>query len=344
MPIQLPASPETWHAWWVVGVLFPAHVIIGVASVPLLLFFLARLSPWAWAFAVLYAPFYLYPAQLKYPGWKGADWLWNLFDYQTTCPSYFGQFGVHGGERVDRAQQYFVACHPHGCVIFQRTFWRSASLERLFDRPWRMLAASALFRIPLVRELTLLFGAVDAGRANCERLLRAGANVVVWPGGLDEANTSDDLHSPQVTLRTRSGFVRLAVRHGAAVLPVFVFGELDAVSAVPMLPRPLAAWLQRTLRISSNIFLGRYRTFIPKRVPFNLCLGKPIAVDAEAAAAGEAALEAEVKRVHAAYKEELRRLYEENKERFGYESRALVFACDAQPKSVARSPRTKKVE
>ena len=98
----------------------------------------------------------------------------------------------------------------------------------------------------------------------------------------------------------------------------------------------LAAWLQRTMRISSNIFLGRYYTFIPSRVPFNMCIGKPVAVDPAAALAFEAdpmAFEAEVRRVHAEYKQELRRLYEANKARFGYEERALVFACDEVKKS-----------
>jgi len=322
------APPETWKAWWVVGVLFPAHVLVGVATVPLLLYSLAILSPWAWVFAAVYAPFYLYPAQHKFPGWKGADWMWRFFDYQTTCTSYFGEFEVHGGANVDRAAQYFVACHPHGCVIFQRTFWRCASLEGLFDRPWRMLAASVLFRIPIVREMTLLFGAVDASKSNVERHLRHGANICVWPGGLDEANTADSAVSGAVTLRTRSGFVRLAVKHGVAVLPVFVFGELDAVSAVPTLPKPLAAWLKRTLRVSSNVFLGRYYSFMPQRVPFHMVLGKPIHVAANGAGMPSDAFEAEVQRVHAAYKAELQRVYDEHRERFGYRHRALVFSCD----------------
>ena len=49
-----------------------AHVLVGVASVPLLLYSLATLSTWAWVFAAMYAPFFFYPAQHKFPGWKGA--------------------------------------------------------------------------------------------------------------------------------------------------------------------------------------------------------------------------------------------------------------------------------
>ena len=269
------------------------------------------------------------------------DFMWRFFDYETTCASYFGEFEVHqGGGALDPDAQYFMAAHPHGTVIFQRTFWRAACLERLFNRPWRMLGASVLFRIPIVREMTLWFGAVDASRSNVERLLRRGVNVVVWPGGLDEANSVDDQQT--VNLRTRTGFIRLAVKHGASVLPVFVFGELDAVEAVRFLPQPIAAWLKRNLRISSNAFIGRYGSFIPRRVPFNLVLGKPIptkaspAADARDEASAAGVFDAEVDRVHAAYKTELRRLYTEHKARFGYEGRDLVFTCESSAHASTR--------
>ena len=28
--------PETWKAWWVVGVIFPAHLVLGILRLPLL--------------------------------------------------------------------------------------------------------------------------------------------------------------------------------------------------------------------------------------------------------------------------------------------------------------------
>lgn len=340
MPIKCPSTPETWKAWWVVGILFPAHIVLGVASVPMALYhlFWAR-SPIAWALAALYCPFYLYPAQVKYPGWKGFDSMWAFFDYGATCESYFGEFRMWGGKHVDKTKQHFVACHPHGAAIFQRTFWRTEQLEGLFgDRPWRMLGASVLFKIPIVREMSLWFGAVDASRPNCDRLLKAGCNLCVFPGGLDEANSSEDAATGAITIRTRTGFIRLAVQHGACVLPVFCFGELDAVASVRFLPRALSDWLLRTWRMSSTGFLGRYYSFVPKRVPFNLCLGAPIATQQAKAAESEAAFDAEVARVHVAYKAELKRLYGEYQERFGYEGRALVFACEAiEAKKSAKS-------
>ena len=68
---------------------------------------------------------------------------------------------------------------------------------------------------------------------------------------------------------------------------------------------------------------------LPKRVPLNLCIGKPIPVRV---AAEGLAFDSEVERVHALYKAELRRLYKENAAKFGYEDRELVFLCEKKGK------------
>ena len=44
------------------------------------------------------------------------------------------------------------------------------------------------------------------------------------------------------------------------------------------------------------------------------------------------AFDSEVERVHGLYKAELRRLYAENKAKFGYEDRELVFLCEKKAK------------
>ncbi|CAE8596908.1 unnamed protein product [Polarella glacialis] len=332
--VQTPDKPETWKAFFVVGVL-SLHIILGLLSIPVAAYYLAIGSSKAWVLALLYFPFYLWPAQSQYPGWEifGKS-LWRLMDYETSCASYFGQWAVHGTERIDAGTQYFVACHPHGTLIFQRMFWHSPKLEKCFTRPWRMLAASVVFRIPLMRELSLLFGAVDASRATCERLLRDGVNVVVWPGGLDEASSADA--PDEVRLRTRTGFIRLAVQHGTPVLPMFVFGELDAVRTVSPLPSALARFCQKKLRISTAFAVGRFLV-MPFRVPFNLCVGKPVPVKQ---CSEPAAVDLEVARVHAEYKAELQALFESNKKQFGYADRKLVFVCE----QAGTGERTKKAK
>ncbi|KAJ1452744.1 diacylglycerol acyltransferase, partial [Pelagophyceae sp. CCMP2097] len=217
------------------------------------------------------------------------------------------------------SKQYIVAVHPHGLAIFSRLFWQTDRCAFL-TRKWRIIAANALFYVPVVRELTLLFGAVGASRATFETLLRSGCNVVVYPGGLDEANSITD--GSIVTLRLRKGFVRLAVGHGVDILPMFVFGELETLSAVRPLPEVVSKWLQKNFRISTTLFIGRFWLFVPRRVPFDLVVGKPITVTQRDAGA---AFDVELEKVYLAYKAEMVLLFEENKQKFGYANRKLVL-------------------
>ena len=317
---------EGLKPFFVVGLLFPLHIILGVACVPALLYYLWCGSAVTKILLLCYLPLFLWPASTAYPGWKGFEAMWKWFDYTATCTKYFGTFSCQFKTKIDPNAQYFVGSHPHGTLIFQRMFWRSSLLDPHFPSPRiRMLGASVLFRIPIVREMTLFFGAVDASRSNCERLLKKGCSVVVYPGGIDEMPLQGDGPNSAVRLRTRTGFIRMAIKDGVPVLPSFCFGELEAVSAVSPLPSGVAKWLQKTFRMSTTCFVGRWNLFLPRRVPFTLCFGTPIPTKK---VEGEKEMDAEVERVHSLYKAELRAVYEANKEACGYGKRELVFTCE----------------
>ena len=69
-------------------------------------------------------------------------------------------------------------------------------------------------------------GAADAGRATASRVLDEGISVVVYSGGSREIfDTDPNSTETKIYLTKRRGFVRLAMRHGADLVPVFVFGE-----------------------------------------------------------------------------------------------------------------------
>ncbi len=418
-------EPESWKAFWCVGVLFPLHIVLGIALIPIIGYYLfIERSVNVLICCLIYSPFYFNNAHKQYPGWKGNEAMWSFMDYGNTARSYFNKFEVHGKEKIKKDIQYCIACHPHGTVIFQRTFWRCEILNQIFTKPWRMIAASALFWIPIVREMTLWFGAVDASKKTCEKILSEGASLVLYPGGLDEANiptstsdsdsdnvsnsnsnsngdsnssileelandglTIDDdgiirddngcryidkerelflapngkpydiIHNnsvpgPDVVIRTRTGFIRLAIKYNTPIVPIFTFGELEAVNAVNVLPDCLTKYLQKTFRMSTTIFIGRFFTFIPFRVPFHMCIGKPINVNkysdsnsesdsesdsnsdsyaadaADADDADEIDIEVKVKRIHSLYKKELINIYNKYKWEYGYGNRKLVFLCE----------------
>eukprot|EP00957_Ditylum_brightwellii_P108809 8300098-Ditylum_brightwellii.AAC.1 len=75
----------------------------------------------------------------------------------------------------------------------------------------RTLAASILFRLPLVRELSLWTGCIDARRNVAEHALDGGHSLVIIPGG--EAEQIRTTHGKEIVyLSKRKGFVKLAMR------------------------------------------------------------------------------------------------------------------------------------
>jgi len=79
------------------------------------------------------------------------------------CADYFGAFDVRGAENIKNPDgQYMIAIHPHGPTAFSRMHFVSGFRD-LLSRPSRMVAATVLFYLPIIREFSLWFGAMDAG-------------------------------------------------------------------------------------------------------------------------------------------------------------------------------------
>ena len=98
------------------------------------------------------------------------------------------------------------------------------------NEPIGGVAASAVFAVPLWRELLLLFGWREASPGLAERMLRAGQSVVVVPGGIHEmVETTHEQDA--LRLQPNLGFVRLALRCGRPLLPIYAFGETQLLQS-----------------------------------------------------------------------------------------------------------------
>ena len=176
-----------------------------------------------------------------------------------------------------------------------------------------------MFRVPGAREICLWMGAVDASRKSADYVLQQGLSVIVYPGGSKELfNTDPTSKKNKLVLKERKGFIKLAIRHGADLVPTFVFGEKSMYSMWRP-PRRLWKWLLKVLRIPLIVFWGRFGTWMPYRKPLAIVYGKPLEVQQEGNPSDE-----QVERLHQAFMESINTLFHEYRDRFGYHTEELL--------------------
>lgn len=112
----------------------------------------------------------------------------------------------------------------------------------------RSFGSHAWFAGPVVNEVTKsVIGAVDGTEHNCDLLMRAGRNCLVYPGGEREAwkKLADKKYS--LIWGESRGFARMALRHGYTIIPVACVGTEDVFKVVADFP------LSKFLRLGGMI-------------------------------------------------------------------------------------------
>jgi 1-acyl-sn-glycerol-3-phosphate acyltransferase len=87
------------------------------------------------------------------------------------------------------------------------------------------------FQIPLWKDVMTRFGVVDGNREEADRLMAAGECILVFPGGAREVARRKGEKYP-VLWKERTGFARLAVKHGCSIVPFSCIGMDDAWDVV----------------------------------------------------------------------------------------------------------------
>jgi hypothetical protein len=169
-----------------------------------------------------------------------------------TASLYFSPFRVlRPAASFDNSKNYVFALHPHG-----RLFIGSALILGLFHswfpELWKnqtLFAGinDALFLTPVLGKFMELLGAVSVSRASVNRVLGRGDSIMIVPGGIEEVleGTYDDREV--LYLAARKGFCRVAMQHGAGLVPCFCFGESSLfqhdsrLRSRPHLPRQVAS-------------------------------------------------------------------------------------------------------
>ena len=179
----------------------------------------------------------------------------------------------------------------------------------------------------------LAMGLASVSRESCENLLNKGgldgsgmgrAITIVIGGARESLETQPG--TLRLVLGRRKGFVKLAIRTGADLVPVLGFGENDIYEQLSPRHHP---WLHRfqlllkkVLGFTLPVFHARgifnYDVgMMPYRRPINVVVGRPVKV--VKCREGERPDEAYVEEIHAAYVRELRRIWDNYKDMFAKE-------------------------
>ncbi|KAL8176944.1 UNVERIFIED_CONTAM: hypothetical protein K2H54_040328 [Gekko kuhli] len=291
-----------------------------------------------WLVPVLYCIWWIFDWETPERGGRRSDWMrrWRLWQLHR---DYFPIKLVKTAE-LSPSRNYVLGSHPHGIICagaFSAFCTEATGFSQTFPGLRSHLCLlSGLFHLPVYREYMMSSGMVPVSKRSLEFLLRGGPGnaVVIVVGGAAES-LACVLGEQRVVLRGRRGFVRLALQHGADLVPTFSFGETDIFRQVRFAEDSLARRLQKAFKERAGfgpcIFSGRSLFggatssswgLLPFAAPITVVVGQPIPVPHRPSPAEE-----EVAHYHALYVEALRALFEAHKSRCGLPPSAqLVIA------------------
>jgi 2-acylglycerol O-acyltransferase 2 len=254
--------------------------------------------------------------------------IWSLF------ASYFSA-RLHRTVELEPTRKYVFGYHPHG-IISHGAFAAFATEALGFSELYPGITNSLLtldsnFRLPFYRDYLLALGLASVSRESIENLLSKGGvdgagmgrAVTIVVGGARESLDAKP-HTLRLVLNGRKGFVKLAIRTGADLVPILAFGENDLYDQVD---NERHAWIykgqhivKKAMGFTVPLFHARgvfnYDVgLMPYRRAINIVVGRPIQVVQQGGKEGKVD-ESYLDEVHARYVAELRRLWDSYKDTF----------------------------
>jgi hypothetical protein len=136
-------------------------------------------------------------------------------------------------ENLEKGKNYIFACQPHGVLSFCGIC--SSIKSDVQYRKMNSAVASSLLNFPILKNVMGIFTLIDASAKSLTKVLREKAgiegSVVLYVGGIAEIFKTSRLEE-RLHLSQRKGFIKLALREGVDIVPVYLFGNTSILSVV----------------------------------------------------------------------------------------------------------------
>lgn len=279
--------------------------------------------PPLWPFLAIYFIWLLYVDGGPEHGGRLSPWFRSLPFFKHFAEYYPASFKKEVDLPPDRP--YVFGYHPHG-IIGMGALATFATEGTGFSEAFpgikpHLLTLASNFRMPIYREILLFLGVCSVSKSSCSNILKSGPGqaITIVVGGAAESLSARP-GTADLTLRRRLGFIKIAIQHGADLVPVFSFGENDIYQQMPneegTLVHTLQKNFQRVFGFTLPLFHGRgllnYNLgLMPYRRRIVSVIGRPVHV----VQTDKPTLE-EITKVQQAYIEELMRIWNTYKDEF----------------------------
>ncbi|ELW71900.1 Diacylglycerol O-acyltransferase 2 [Tupaia chinensis] len=253
---------------------------------------------------------------------------WLAFDWNTPKKDPRSSLQLVKTHNLLTTRNYIFGYHPHGIMglgAFCNFSTEATEVSKKFPgiRPY-LATLAGNFRFPVLREYLMSGGICPVNRDTIDYLLSkngSGNAIIIVVGGAAESLSSMPGKNA-VTLRNRKGFVKLALRHGADLVPIYSFGENEVYQQVIFEEGSWGRWVQKKFQkyigFAPCIFHGRGLFsadtwgLVPYSKPITTVVGEPITVPKL-----ERPTQQDIDLYHAMYVEALVKLFDKHKTKFG---------------------------
>jgi 2-acylglycerol O-acyltransferase 2 len=233
---------------------------------------------------------------------------------------------------MDPSKNYLFCYHPHG--VISAGVLAIASAAAGFDELFRGITLSintlgVNWYMPVIHEHANLFSYSDASKEAIAKCLSHGPgfSTLLVTGGAKESMTAHP-YTSKVVLKTRAGFIKVALRAGASLVPIWGFGENNIFENLAVNSPAVLAWqrnVQKLLTFAPVMVAGRgvfsySGGMLPHRRPITVVFGAPIAVEKDPDPSPE-----KVAEVHEKYKAAVLELFNSLKDIYDPKAEQIEF-------------------